>query len=145
MNHELGKRVYFFHYLTSTPLDAITDDDAEPTLSDMDIMYTLPAGLSELGMDSYANVLLNDPALGLSPGMGNTWFMLARNASDRNDWLQAGRLISRAMANDALLNPTDTSEAAFIAATSHANRDQITQAEQAFDLIDEESEWYRFA
>ncbi|MDO6749358.1 hypothetical protein, partial [Gilvimarinus sp. 1_MG-2023] len=46
---------------------------------------------------------------------------------------------------DALLNPTDTSEAAFIAATSHANRDQITQAEQAFDLIDEESEWYRFA
>ncbi|MDP2546858.1 MULTISPECIES: hypothetical protein [unclassified Oceanobacter] len=145
LNHELGKRVYFFHYLTSTPLDAITDDDAEPTLSDMDIMYTLPAGLSELGMDSYANVLLNDPALGLSPGMGNTWFMLARNASDRNDWLQAGRLIGRAMANDALLNPTDTSEAAFIAATSHANRDQITQAEQAFDLIDEESEWYRFA
>ncbi|MFK4753641.1 tetratricopeptide repeat protein [Oceanobacter antarcticus] len=145
LNHELGKRVYFFHYLTSNPLVAMSDSDAEPTLADMDIMYTLPAGLSDLGMDSYASALLRDPSLSHSPGMGNTWFMLARNASDRSNWLQAGQLVSKAMASDALLNPADEAEAAFIATTSYANRDQTQQAEEAFSQIDEDSNWYRFA
>merc|ERR1711941_245178 len=100
---ELGKRVYFYKYLTENYMAALTAPVSEPSLAETEVLMTLPVSFLNMGMDHYALSMINDPVLQQRGGLGNSWFVLAQRASEQGDWDQAYDFASRAMESDALL------------------------------------------
>lgn len=142
---ELGKRVYFYKYLTDDYLAAITDPETEPSLAETEVLMTIPASFLNMGMDSYALSMIGDSALVRRGGLGNSWFMLAQRAAEQSNWEQAFDFSSRAMEATGLLDPDSYQENRYILATSLANQDLIVTAEATLVDMDRNDRWYFYA
>lgn len=142
---ELGKRVYFYKYLTEDYMAALTAPDAEPSLKETEVSMTLPVSFLNMGMDHYALGMINDPGLKQRGGLGNSWFVLAQRASERGDWEQAYDFASRAMESNALLSPASVQENRYILITSLATTDQLNSAIAMLDEMSESDRWYYYA
>ncbi|WP_221793026.1 hypothetical protein [Oceanobacter mangrovi] len=145
LDYELAKRVYFYRFMTGQPLDAISGSDSGQVLADDDVSYTLPEGFLDVGMEQFAAAMLADSRLNKMEGLGDSWLMLAKRASEQNHWSLAGQLVARALAPTAHLTAESVAEGHFIAATAAANQNQIESATEQLAQIDTDSDWSHFA
>ena len=144
-NIELGKRVYFYKYLTENYMAALTAPDAELSLKETEVSMTLPVSFLNMGMDHYALGMINDPGLKQRGGLGNSWFVLAQRASERGEWEQAYDFASRAMEPRALLSAHSHQENRYILITGLAGTDQLNSAKAILEEMADSDRWYYYA
>ena len=142
---ELSKRVYFYKYLTEDYMSAITAPGAEASLSQAEVLMTLPVSFLNMGMDSYALSMISDPVLEERGGLGNSWFVLAQRSAERGDWEAAYDFASRAAESSALLDPASRQENRYILVSSLAGNDQLPMAKSVLDEMAADDRWYFYS
>ena len=142
---ELSKRVYFFKYLTDDYMTALTAPESESSLSQTEVLMTLPVSFLNMGMDKYALSVISDPMLEHRGGLGNSWFVLAQRSAERGDWEAAYDFASRAMEKNALLDPNSVQENRYILVTSLASRGLAEGARSVLAQMKEGDRWYFYS
>lgn len=142
---ELSKRVYFYKYLTEDYMAALTSPDAESSLTQTEVLMTLPVSFLNMGMDRYALSMISDPVLKSRGGLGNSWFVLAQRSAERGDWEAAYDFASRAAKSTALLEPGSLQENRYILVSSLAGNNQLQMAKSTLSEMSTDDRWYFYS